>query len=135
MNKKRLLISISILLIIGFTILLSIKHYNISVPKAGDINSISVSFNQSDFCNLSGEESKNLLTLLSSIKSSVHSSVNDTPYVDAYYTINMEGNNSHYTFYIYELGSSYYVEQPYNGRYKIKKNLYDSIVSIINRAF
>ena len=54
-------------------------------------------------------------------------SVQDSPvHADTYKTIEIKTNNGEsYTLFLYEYKNKYYIEQPYNGIYKITKEEYE----------
>lgn len=61
------------------------------------------------------------LPILSCIRNSVPTtkdSVNDRPYEDEYYTLTVSTEWEQYRYYVYQKGSQYYIEKPYEGIYK-----------------
>ena len=121
--KKNLFILI-VILFLGLLIGCSNKTYNIELPDKSDIKSITV------LNDISESEFETIFNTLKN-KKTKEDSIQDIPVgVSSYITLKLHTENKEYIIYVYEKWSKYYIEQPYNGIYKISSDEYDILKQV-----
>ncbi len=104
--------------------------YTLEIPQVGEVQDISISKNAGEYNTISNiEDMQNILGVLGNNKTTTKESVNDIPMiVDNIIDINLNYTNKEkFTIYIYENNGKFFIEQPYNGRYRITKDDYKKI--------
>ena len=126
--KKNLFILI-VILFLGLLIGCSNKTYNIELPDKSDIKSITV-LNDGVLNDISESEFETIFNTLKN-KKTKEDSIQDIPVgVSSYITLKLHTENKEYIIYVYEKWSKYYIEQPYNGIYKISSDEYDILKQV-----
>lgn len=134
-NKKVLFIAIGIVLIaiIGVVCLLNFNktEYRLNIPKEADsFTSITLEKNDEEITIETSDNIQSIMNMLnSSERITTEESIQDVPTNmedEIKITFNDEKNT---TIFIYEKNNKYYIEQAYNGIYKITKDEYNDIVS------
>ena len=121
------LIFIYIVLIICTYFLKNLKTYELNLPRQEMVES-----NEKKEIITNNEEIQNIIYTLngkSNIRTTQKPSINDSPVnADNIIKVEFEFNESTtYTIFVYMKDSGYYIEQSYNGIYKIDKEEYDLI--------
>lgn len=111
----------------------SIKVYNdffpmaesIQFPNIEEISQIEISKNDLNLKYNDKETIKAIAKCFMNARATRILSVNDTPPVKEYYTVNIisEDNSRVYTSFIYRENSKWYIEQPYWGVYEMDKDI------------
>ena len=104
--------------------------YTLEIPQVGEVQDISISKNAGEYNTISDiEDMQNILGVLGNNKTTTKESVNDIPMiVDNIIDINLNYTNKEkFTIYIYENNGKFFIEQPYNGIYRITKDDYKKI--------
>ncbi len=126
--KKNLFV-LTVILFSGLLIGCSSKTYNIDLPDKSDIESITV-LNDGILKDISENEFETIFDILKN-KETKEDSIQDGPVgVSNYITLTLHTESKKYTVYVYEKGSKYYIEQPYNGIYKISSDEYDILKQV-----
>ena len=99
------------------------KAEPIDLPSDDMVTSIEVTAIDGGKIYPSEDGAKEILHIIGNAEPTRSQSVNDQPTnVDAYGTIIVNANGESTTFYYYEKGGTYYVEQPYVGIYRLDFN-------------
>lgn len=97
----------------------------IALPEADDLASIQVVINEQTETHTDLTWIETAPKELSSAVDTGKESVQDVPGVEAYYEVRLEYYGEKYSVvYIYEQNGEFYVEQPYEGIWKIEENQY-----------
>lgn len=133
MKKKNIIIGIALVLILILVLLYYFivgRTYNLDLPKSAEVTGISFDkSNDGVFITARADMDKILDTLYDVKRETKTKSVQDSPVnvkeliqVDFY----LNGGKIS-SIYVYKKGNKYYIEQPYNGIYKISKEEYNDI--------
>ncbi len=132
-NKTFIIIVVVILLVgIGGYFYLNRESYQIKLPVYNDL--VSLNFERGSNGSLVGSEEaiNDVYNILKKLSNSHKKSVNDTPKVSDYIKIVFNYSEvAATTVYAYKENSHYYIEQPYNGIYKITKDDFNKIESYL----
>lgn len=136
-NFLYVLIFFVVVLIIGVIIwykLATRKTYTLGVPNSYDLSSISYEL-PTGIETVADEEKMNIvLNGLDKLNLKTKTvSVEDIPTnVDDLVSIRLNFKEDDVdSFYLYSLNGKYYIEEPYNGIYKLSKKQYDYIITLI----
>ena len=119
--KKALIIVLSAFLIITFGLYLTdhvLRNDPIVCHDETKVVSITVAEGEGEARELPEEDFLSLLTCVRNAVPTMKDSVNDRPYEDEYYTLDVSTEDMQYRYYVYKKGSQYYIEMPYVGIYK-----------------
>ena len=132
-SKDILFLSINLLLIIIVGLYAFIKdkpEYILNLPSIDNIESIEISKNENRIFIETDKNTEEIINLLNNKKTN-NESITDYPNnTSELYKINFihkEIGSS--TIYLYKRKNNYYIEQPYNGIYKITESEYNKILS------
>lgn len=138
-NNKKMIFS-SIILIVGVVLTLVLweiygSKYMISIPKIENILFVEIHESEKNkYMIIEGDSISEVYdALIRKKKPTKHESINDAPIESRYIKIDItDKKNIISTFYAYEGNNGgYYIEQPYNGVYKIEVEDYE----IFNQYF
>ena len=96
----------------------------ITLPKAADITSITVTVGENTVNHTDETWISEMISNLSSSAPTSKESVQDVPQVESYVKIDIQFETGTSTLFAYEDSGKYYVEQPYQGIYEIDSQLY-----------
>lgn len=137
MNKKNMvciiLVIILIAIIVGITLyFINRKTYELKLPSLEKIESISIEQNTNKKVISKQSEIKEILDNISNLNTiTQEESIQDAP-INSENGIKVDFNLKEMeisTIFIYQKNNKYYIEQPYNGIYKISKDAYDSLLN------
>ena len=140
--KKNKIIVIVLFLCIG--VVLGILYFNkikktsytLNLPSDDSVSSINMEQNDKIVKIDEQEKIKDIMFIINEVKrTTTNKSVQDSPVnVENIIKINIEygeGNNS--TVFIYKRKNKYFIEQPYNGIYRISPDEYNSIERYVKK--
>ena len=136
MDDKQILlafVTICIIFIIIVGIIYGAKNYELNLPELGDIESITLESTNKKIYTDETNKKDILTTLNGKGRSTKEQSIQDSP-VEATNEIKIDfilKQNLTSTLYVYMKNNKYYIEQPYNGIYKISRDEYNSINSYL----
>ena len=134
MQRKFFIILIIILLmlmILGiFYYFMNSRTYNLKLPQLEKLESISLEQDTNKKVINDNEKMKDIINILNETKrTSKEESIQDSP-VNTTNKIKIDFNfkeTGASTLFVYERNNKYYIEQPYNGIYRISMDEYNSI--------
>lgn len=138
MQRKFFIILIIILLmlmILGiFYYFMNRRTYNLNLPQLEKLESISLEQDTNKKVINDNEKMKDIINILNETKrTSKEESIQDSP-VNTTNKIKIDFNfkeTGASTLFVYERNNKYYIEQPYNGIYRISMDEYNSIEKYI----
>ena len=102
----------------------------IVLPSSTEIQCIKIeTLDSTEVTYTDAEKIEYFISILSEATTTNKSSVQDFPMVDEYGTINILTDNHNLTIYYYEDNEKYYLEQPYQGIYKLETNINELIAN------
>lgn len=135
MRKFILYVLICTFIVIGTTACSKDKEYTLNIGKLDEISSITIDTlaQEDNIKEFSDKNSINEIYNIFSEKTTNVESVNDNPSnPDILYLIKFNNSNDESkSAYVYKKGNKYYIEQPYNGIYKITEEEYKTIEKIV----
>ena len=135
MRKFILYVLICTFIVIGTTACSKDKEYTLNIGKLDEISSITIDTlaQEENIKEFSDKNSINEIYNIFSEKATNVESVNDNPSnPDILYLIKFNNSNDESkSAYIYKKGNKYYIEQPYNGIYKITEEEYKTIEKFV----
>ena len=135
MRKFILYVLICAFIVIGTTACSKDKEYILNIGKLEEISSITIDTlaQEDNIKEFSDKNSINEIYNIFSEKTTNIESVNDNPSnPDILYLIKFKNSNDESkSAYVYKKGNKYYVEQPYNGIYKITEEEYKTIEKFV----
>ena len=135
MRKFILYVLICTFIVIGTTACSKDKEYTLNIGKLDEISSITIDTlaQEDNIKEFSDKNSINEIYNIFSEKTTNVESVNDNPSnPDILYLIKFNNSNGESkSAYVYKKGNKYYIEQPYNGIYKITEEEYKTIEKIV----
>ena len=135
MRKFILYVLICTFIVIGTTACSKDKDYTLNIGKLDEISSITIDTlaQEDNIKEFSDKISINEIYNIFSEKTTNVESVNDNPSnPDILYLIKFNNSNDESkSAYVYKKGNKYYIEQPYNGIYKITEEEYKTIEKIV----
>ena len=135
MRKFILYVLICVFIVIGTTTCSKDKEYSLNIGKLEEISSITVDTlaQEDNIKEFSDKNSINEIYNIFSEKTTNIESVNDNPSnPDILYLIKFNNSKDESeSAYVYKKGNKYYIEQPYNGIYKITEEEYKTIEKFV----
>ena len=135
MRKFILYVLICVFIVIGTTACSKDKEYSLNIGKLEEISSITVDTlaQEDNIKEFSDKNSINEIYNIFSEKTTNVESVNDNPSnPDILYLIKFNNSKDESeSAYVYKKGNKYYIEQPYNGIYKITEEEYKTIEKFV----
>ena len=135
MRKFILYVLICIFIVIGTTACSKDKDYTLNIGKLEEISSITIDTlaQEDNIKEFSDKNSINEIYNIFSEKTTNVESVNDNPSnPDILYLIKFNNSKDESeSAYVYKKGNKYYIEQPYNGIYKITEEEYKTIEKFV----
>ena len=135
MRKFILYVLICTFIVIGTTACSKDKDYTLNIGKLDEISSITIDTlaQEDNIKEFSDKNSIHEIYNIFSEKTTNVESVNDNPSnPDILYLIKFNNSNDESkSAYVYKKGNKYYIEQPYNGIYKITEEEYKTIEKIV----
>jgi len=135
MRKFILYVLICVFIVIGTTACSKDKEYSLNIGKLEEISSITVDTlaQEDNIKEFSDKNSINEIYNIFSEKTTNIESVNDNPSnPDILYLIKFNNSKDESeSAYVYKKGNKYYIEQPYNGIYKITEEEYKTIEKFV----
>lgn len=124
--KKR----ICLVVLFMFTVFLCAcqkKASPLIMPNAEDVISIDVSTLNKTLSHTDHEWIEEALSGITASKPTRKQCVQDTPLVESYYRIDIHAASETITIFAYKDNGKYYVEQPYQGIYRISKLTFEQL--------
>jgi len=139
--KKKVFITLGLMILLGIIItftyhFLNRKTYSLNVPLLEELKSISLEQNENKEEIEDSTKRKEILLILNEAKRTTKKeSISDSPSnVDDLMSIRFTTKeNKISTIYMYKKNNKYYIEQPYNGIYRISKKEYNRILSYLKK--
>ena len=135
MRKFILYVLICVFIVIGTTACSKDKEYSLNIGKLEEISSITVDTlaQEDNIKEFSDKKSINEIYNIFNGKTTNVESINDNPTnTDVLYLVKfIKSNGDSKSAYIYKKGNKYYIEQPYNGIYKITEEEYKTIEKFV----
>ena len=119
--KKALSIILSLFLLVTLGLYLAdhvLRNDPIVCPDETKVVSITVAEGEGEAKQVPEDDFLPILTCIRNAVPTIKDSVNDRPYEDEYYTLDVSTEWEQYRYYVYQKGSQYYIEMPYIGVYK-----------------
>ncbi len=135
MKKRRIVMGIvsavlMIPLIFGLASCLNRQKYTLNIPVSDSVFKITLEQNDNTVTVEDTEQIKDIVEVIGAVKRTTHDmSINDVP-INAENTIRLHfhfDTESITTIFVYQKGSDYYIEQPYNGIYQISSDEFNSV--------
>lgn len=99
----------------------------IALPQADEITSIDITVGTNTVNHSDKAWISEVVADMSGAKPTRKESVQDTPQVEHYIKIDIRLKADVNTLFAYEEGGKYYIEQPYQGIYKIDRQLFEKL--------
>ena len=100
------------------------KAAPITLPRADEITSIDITFEENTVSHSDKTWISEIIDDISSSEPTQKESVQDVPQVKSYVKIDFQFKTGTSTLFAYEDNKNYYIEQPYEGIYKIDSQLF-----------
>lgn len=97
-------------------------------PNARDIVSVTLNSYTDQSVSMSESDYENMLSYIDEAKSTRIQSVNDCPYAEVFYRIDINTNEEQLRYFIYEDKEQVYIEMPYRGVYKSGEELLNLVL-------
>lgn len=102
----------------------------INCPTVENIVSVTVSDNNNEEVEISNELLEKLVSGIANAKPTRKQSVNDYPTANPHYEIEIRTNERLYCYFVYEEGSVYYIELPYEGVWRTDAEFYGMVLQL-----
>ena len=99
----------------------------ITLPQADEITSIDITVGENTVSHSDKTWISEIIANISSSEPTKKESVQDVPQAESYIKIDFQFETGTSTLFAYEDSGKYYVEQPYQGIYKIDSQLYSRL--------
>ena len=99
----------------------------ITLPQADEIASIDITFEENTVSHSDKTWMSEIIADISSSEPTKKESVQDAPRVESYIRIDFRLETGTITIFAYEDRGKYYLEQPYQGIYKIERKLFERL--------
>ena len=99
----------------------------ITLPQTDEITSIDITVEGNTVCHSDKTWISEIIANISSSEPTNKESVQDVPQAESYIKIDFQFETGTSTLFAYEDSGKYYVEQPYQGIYKIDSQLYSQL--------
>ena len=103
------------------------KAAPITLPQADEIASIDITFEENTVSHSDKTWMSEIIADISSSEPTKKESVQDAPRVESYIRIDFRLETGTITIFAYEDRGKYYLEQPYQGIYKIERKLFERL--------
>lgn len=103
------------------------KAAPITLPQADEIASIDITFEENTVSHSDKTWMSEIIADISSSEPTKKESVQDAPRVESYIKIDFRLETGTITIFAYEDRDKYYLEQPYQGIYKIERKLFERL--------
>ena len=103
------------------------KAAPIQLPQATDITSVDVTIEESTINHSDTTWISEIISDISSSEPTSKQSIQDFPQTESYIKIDFQFETGTSTIFAYEENGKYYIEQPYQGIYKIDSQLYERL--------
>ena len=103
------------------------KAAPITLPQADKITSIDITIEENTVSHSDKTWISEIIADISSSKPTKKESVQDVPQADSYIKIDFRHETGIITIFAYEDRGKYYLEQPYQGIYKIERKLFERL--------
>ena len=103
------------------------KAYPITLPQTDEITSIDITVGENTVSHSDKTWISEIIANISSSEPTKKESVQDVPQAESYIKIDFQFETGTSTLFAYEDSGKYYVEQPYQGIYKIDSQLYSQL--------
>ena len=103
------------------------KAAPITLPQADKITSIDITIAENTVSHLDKTWISEIIADISSSEPTKKESVQDFPQVESYIKIDFRYETGTITIFAYEDRGKYYLEQPYQGIYKIERKLFERL--------
>lgn len=136
MKKKKIIFVIILFMCIGAVLgivcynKLNKSSYTLNLPSADSVYNITLEQNGKSIEIVENEKIKDIVDIVVAVKRTTkQESIQDSPInVENEIKIDFKNNeNKTATVFVYEKKDKYYIEQPYNGIYRISQDEYNSI--------
>lgn len=97
-------------------------------PNARDIVSVTLNSYKEQSVSMRESDYENMLSYIGEAKSTRIQSVNDCPYAEVFYRIDISTNEEPLRYFIYEDEEQVYIEMPYRGVYKSGEELLNLVL-------
>ncbi len=119
--KKAFIIILSVFLLVTVGLYVTdhvLRNDPITCPDETKVVSITVAEGEGETKQVPEDDFLPILTCIRNAVPTIKDSVNDRPYEKEYYTLTVSTEWEQYRYYVYQRGSQYYIEKPYEGIYK-----------------
>ena len=99
----------------------------ITLPQTDEITSIDITFGENTVSHSDKTWISEIIADISSSEPTKKESVQDCPQVESYIKIDFQFETGTSTIFAYEDSGKYYIEQPYQGIYKIDSQLFERL--------
>ena len=103
------------------------KAAPITLPRADEITSIDITFEENTVSHSDKTWISEIIADISSSEPTKKESVQDVPQAESYIKIDFQFETGTSTIFAYEDSDKYYIEQPYQGIYKIDSQLFERL--------
>lgn len=103
------------------------KADSITLPQTDEITSIDITVGENTVSHADKTWISEIIANISSSEPTKKESVQDVPQAESYIKIDFQFETGTSTLFAYEDSGKYYVEQPYQGIYKIDSQLYSQL--------
>ena len=103
------------------------KAAPITLPQADKITSIDITIEENTVSHSDKTWMSEIIADISSSKPTKKESVQDVPQAESYIRIDFRHETGTITIFAYEDRGKYYLEQPYQGIYKIERRLFERL--------
>ena len=103
------------------------KVVPITLPQTDEITSIDITFGENTVSHSDKTWISEIIADISSSEPTKKESVQDFPQVESYIKIDFQFETGTSTIFAYEDSGKYYIEQPYQGIYKIDSQLFEML--------
>ena len=103
------------------------KAAPITLPQADEITSIDITIEENTVSHSDKTWMSEIIADISSSKPTKKESVQDVPQAESYIRIDFRHETGTITIFAYEDRGKYYLEQPYQGIYKIERRLFERL--------
>ena len=100
----------------------------ITLPQTDEITSIDITFGENTVSYSDKTWISEIIADISSSEPTKKESVQDCPQVESYIEIDFQFETGTSTIFAYEDSGKYYIEQPYQGIYKIDSQLFERFI-------
>ena len=102
----------------------------IRIPQSDEITSIDITVRENTVNHSDKTWISEIITDISSSEPTKKESVQDVPQVESYIKIDFQFETGTSTIFAYEDSGKYYIEQPYQGIYRIDSQLFEKLQEI-----